>query len=362
MKRILGLLLIPLLSFVCLFGCDTTRTIVDVKELYVEMVEENKIDNVNNFFSDYTRPNSIVILYPTTVNSAINILTPSNEIQKRYKGIYYQQKILDNIFDYYTNYQEDFYRIAESKEIDENKINNLYNKLSSLKETLKDFTQYYDAFINATENGISDVMAFNITSYTFHLNTVIDSSFAFIDAFHDVYVVDCIEDYSIVNEHNVNVYIDKAYIDLSYIVYLENIKAFNYSVGENGICDLSGVIGNLSENNLIELLNSKKHIKLSVIDNIGLDTDAGKTADELINIFTYSRDIFEQRKQVYLKTYTAINVYEVKQYKFNLNGNVDYNNYLMSLSDSEKSTVILLDNFVDDVFLDYVSKLQAIVE
>ena len=55
------------------------------------------------------------------------------------------------------------------------------------------------------------------------------------------------------------------------IIYLENIKSFNHSVGSNGVCDLSGIVGNLSENNYLTLLDENRGtIKSSISENLGI--------------------------------------------------------------------------------------------
>ena len=42
----------------------------------------------------------------TAVEEAISVQNPSTDIQKRYKALFYQQKILDEIFNFYNAYEE----------------------------------------------------------------------------------------------------------------------------------------------------------------------------------------------------------------------------------------------------------------
>jgi hypothetical protein len=179
---------------------------------------------------------------------------------------------------------------------------------------------------------------------------------------HDIYSNDCIEDYYSFNAENLQLYVDNAYLDISYIVYLQNIKSFNDSVGDNGICDLSSVVCSLNDYELLQILNERKDISTTILGNLGLSTEAGVLADDAVDLFSHSRDVFEQRLGNYLTTYSKVNVYTINQYKFGLAGNVDYNSYRILLSASDRANIVMLDNFVNDTFLNYVEKLNAIVE
>jgi len=362
MKKIYSLMLLSVMSILVLFGCGKDKSIENVESAYTEMVNSFVVSEENKFFSDYNNPNSIVITYPATVDYTIKNASPSNAVQKRYRGLYYQQLVLNNIFDYYDHHQQDFYRIAKGKDIDNDEINDLYDSIVELKDNLKDFESHYTSFLDATENGISDIMEFNITSYSYYLNKVIDKSFDFIYKFHDMYVDYCIDDYSAYNETNLNIYVDKAYLDISYVVYLENIKSFNYSVGSHGVCDLADVVGSQSEYNLLELLENKKSISDTIIGNVGATTEQGVTATNTVNLFVYSKDVFEQRLNTYISTYYDSNIFQINQYKYDLTGNVDYGSYLLSLSASDRAKIVLLDRFTQDNFKNYVNKLNTIVD
>ena len=335
MKKYFKFLIIPMFALILLCGCGSDATISKVQETYANMKTAMVIDGENNFFSNPDNPNAISIKYSSQVHRAIDNVAASNDVQKRYSALYYQQTILDIIYDFYNNYEEEFYRVAPSKDIDEDEINGLYDSVNELRSTLQEFTQHYDTFVSATENGTSDIMAFNITSYSFHLNGVIDRSFDFIHRFYNMYVEYCVEDFSIYNEHNLNLFVDKGYLDIAYVVYLENIKSFNYSVGSNGICDLAAVVGSVNEYNLLGLLDTRKSLSPSISENIGLTTPEGTTAKEKLDLFTYNRDIFNQRVNIYLNTFGSIDAYQVNQYRFGLNGAVGYESYLQSLSVSD---------------------------
>ena len=167
---------------------------------------------------------------------------------------------------------------------------------------------------------------------------------------------------SIYNKNNLDSYVNVAYLDMTYVIYLENIKSFDYSVGDNGVCDLANIIGNENEYNLLDNLNTRKSISLSITESLGADTETGQEATELVNTFVYARDIFNQRLSTYIATYNDLDMYTINQYKFDLSGNVDYNSYLISLSASDRAIVKSVDTFILDVFDSYLEKLNLIVQ
>lgn len=362
MKRIFSILLLPLVAVIMFVGCKEKYTIDDVMKAYSNMIASQEVDGENLFFISEENPNAIVISYPSGVKEAVENKNPSNDIQKRYRALYYQQEILDNIFDYYNKYQENFYRIVKSKDLEQDTINDLYNSVKNINDTLNSFKEDYDTFVSATKNGISDVMEFNLTSYSYELNKVIDASFNFVNKVKNIYVNECIEDYSIYNSENLNSYVDVAYLDISYVIYLENIKAFNYSVGDHGICDLADIVGSENKYNLLKTLEERKSISLTITENIGQAGAIAKEMTDRVNLFVYTQNVFNQRFTNYLSNYNSLDMYTINQYRFDLVGSIDYDSYLNSLSASKRATVLALDNFVTDNFVSYISKLSTIVE
>lgn len=361
MNKYFKFLLIPVFALILLCGCGSDVKLSKVQETFSEMKASMVIEGENNFFTNEENPNAISIKYSTQVQKAIDNANASNEVQKRYRALHYQQAILDIIYDFYNDYEEEFYRVAPSKDVDKEEIESLYDSVSELKTTLESFAHHYENFVVATKSGPSDIMAFNITSYSFYLNGVIDESFDFIHKFYDMFIKYCIEDYTLYNGTNLELYVDKAYLDIAYVVYLENIKSFNYSVGDNGICDLSSVVGSESEFNILDLLDNRKKVSTAISENVGLVTEQGKLAKSKLDLFVYYRDIFTQRLNNYLSTFRSVDMYQVNQYRFDLNGTVDYDSYLMSLSVSDRATLTMLDNFINDNFMEFVDKLNTIV-
>lgn len=370
MKKLLSIIMLPLLAIMTFVGCgcDKDRSIADINAAYVGMVETFKQGEENLFFSDSVNESTIKISYSGNysggINDAINNTEPSNDLQRRYRALYYQQAVLTNIFKYYEDHQDKFYRVASSADIDEDEVTRLYNRVVELKDSLVEFKTHYDAFIEATDMGLSDVMRYDVAGYSFQLNKVIDKSFDFIYSFIDMYEKYCIEDYSIYSQENIISIVDKAYVDMSYIVYLENIKAFNQTIGSgnDGLCDMTSVISNTSESNLTPLLEVRGMVSPSIYDSIGTDTEQGRNALDKLNILVYYRDIYEQRLEHYKTSYNNSDIYALNKYKFATSDAMSYESYLLSLSSSDKATVNMMKHFVDEIFVGYMTNLKAIIE
>ena len=362
MKRFLCFLLLPLVSLIFLCGCGDDKNSKDLQILYESMVNTFIVEKENKLFSDSERPNTLSIKYTDEVEDAINNDTPSTDIQKRYRAIEYQQRLLNYIFNYYENNQEEFYKVMSSKDYSNTDMNDLYNSLSNLKSKVSDFKQAYNLFIDATKSGISDIMEFNLTNYSYELNKIIEESFTFMYKFAYMYETYGIEDYSNNSVANLKIKVDKSYLDIAYVIYLQNFKAFNYSVGNKGICDLVSVVGNEKEFNLTNNLNTTKSLSIEVLSNLKPDDEKYEEVNNLINDFIYSKEVFDQRIKNYKNIYNDQDVYTITQYKFDLINGVDYSSYINNLNSSDKASIAMLDGFISTTYQKLVDKLSLIVE
>lgn len=362
MKKFFSLLILPLVAIICLCGCGEEYTSQDLSKLYNQIKEVCIIDSSNKFFSDEARPNSIVIDYASDVKNVINSTIPSNKLAKKYAVLGYQQKILDNIFNYYEKNQENFYLKMSSAKVDKNEMNDLYSSLQSLKSQLTTFKNAYNTFCDATESGVSDVMEFNLSNYSFELNRVIDKSFDFIYKFIDLNNKYCVSNADIIAVTPLENKIQKSYVDIAYIVYLNNFKAFDYSVGSKGIADdLDSIILNSNKYSLIDNLNSIKTLSSAIIAGMQDDNPAYETTMELINNYLYSCSVFDQRLTTYVNTYNEQDIYKITQYKFGLIAGVDYDSYLDTLTKSKRASLVFMDDFVSDVYNKLIYDLSLIV-
>ena len=100
MNRYFKFLLIPVFALILLCGCGSDVKLSKVQETFSEMKASMVIEGENNFFTNEENPNAISIKYSTQVQKAIDNANASNEVQKRYRALHYQQAILDIIYDF----------------------------------------------------------------------------------------------------------------------------------------------------------------------------------------------------------------------------------------------------------------------
>ena len=362
MKKLLGLLIVPIIAIMCLCGCSGDKTSADVKKLYENMTATYISDELENkFFSDATRPNTLVISYPSEVKSKIDNTNPVTDLQKKYVAIGYQQKILDIIYNYYERNFDNFYKVMSSTKFNKNEMKDLYSSLDSLKLQLSDFKSSYQVFCDATESNVSDVMKFHLTNYSHELNRVIDKSFSFIYKFINLNQKYCISDFDDVTSKSLELKIQKSYVDIANIVFLTNFKALDFSSGSNGICYSGGLIGNNNQFVILKDLSSIKTLSSEIAMGLEPDNINYNTATALVNDYLYARDVYEQRYKNFKAIYNDEDIYTINQYKFGFVPGVDYESYLGTLTKSKQSTIRFMDSFVTEVYSKLVKTMNLIL-
>lgn len=363
MKKLFCSILLPLLAVICLFGCGTKINIKNVKSNYEELSTSYLTNGVNIFYSNENKPNTISIYYPDNLlEEAINNpAEPVNDLQKRYKALAYQQLILNNIFDSYEKFADDFYTVAESKSIDNSLLESLNNKERELERTLDDFKHSYDNFIDEARD-ISSVMELTITAYSYELNKVIESSFNFVNCFMDIYTNHCVDNIESINSKNLSINVAKANLDIAYVVYLENIKSFNFTVGKVGMCDLAPLITQDNSFVLIDDLSSPKALSTIVSENLIEGSTKYESVIDNVNNFNYAKKLFEQRLKTYQTMYSELDMFNLSQFRFDQKNGVSYNNYIDSLTASKKTNVQMVETFINTTLTNYIIKLKTITE
>lgn len=359
MKKFLSLLILPLVALMCLVGCGEDKTPKDIQDLYNSMKSAYVEEDKNIFFADAENPYTISIAYNDEVQDQIKNIAPTTDLQKRYVALGVQQDILNNIFNFYEKNQEEFYREMSSVDYKKVYINELYDSLDALKESLKTFKEQYSQFMTDVDSG--DIMVFSVLSYTYQLNKVIDSSFEFIYKFIDVYEMYCAGEDNM-TAATLSLQIDRTYVDIANIVYLQNVKTFNYSVGQKGVCDLLPLISSPDNDyNLVEYLSDAKSLSPVVTENMNSEaTDYAATMNKLKD-FKYYSELVAQRINTFRNIMNTIDSYTLNEYRFDLVNGVDYDTYIKALSASNRANVQALDGFVNDIFLPYIAKLNSIV-
>ena len=359
MKKILSVLL-SILAVFMFVGCSEPKTPSELKSLYESTKKIGKGElEISNLFSDSSRPNSITIYYPEKIASIINLRTSDGNIKnKYYMSLAIQQQILSNIYKFYEEHNEVFYRNITSKEFDKDDMNNLYNSLNELNSCLSDFYIDYYEFVSIANDGVSDVLNAKIKLYSFELNKVIDKSFDFMYNFIDFYDKYCIENKDKTNLNYLDYSLDKSLVDISYVVYLENVKSFNSYVGDSGSCEVFNIIEtNIRKYDLTSML-LEFELSEEVKTNISTENNLYNSTKKKIEEYFYFNEIFEQKLISYKIIYNDIDFYEYNNYRMGLVNGITYNNYLQTLSQSEISNITLVENFIDITFYDLIEKID----
>lgn len=362
MKKLLSLLILPLMAVSCLVGCGKDKTPADIKAYYESMKSAYVEEETNIFFSDNDKPNTISFAYNDALKGYFddNIISDNlTDVQKSYIALGYQQKILNNVFSFYETYNEEFYRVMSSADYKKSDINGLYSSLENLDKTLSSFKVQYSQFMSDFANNSS--MWFASKNYSYELNKVIDSSFEFIYDFIDVYNK-YVAGEDKMTSVSVGLKINIVNIDIANVVYLENIKVFNYSVGGKGVCDLLPLVNDKDNKyNLIHatikgypiLPNTAKHLSLYPAGQ--LDDMTGYTT--VVNDFNYARELMSQRLTAYKNIVSTVDMYQANQCRFGLVDGKDYETYKSSLSASDRANINALEDFVEVIFKPLIEKM-----
>ena len=214
-------------------------------------------------------------------------------------------------------------------------------------------------FIEDANESIDDVMAFSIINYTYQVNKVIETSFDFIYEFIGLYEDYCINT-SKINAETLDFYVGKSYVDIAHIVYLQNFQAFNYSVGEKGVCDLLAIVDTNSEFLLIDDLKDVKAVSAIVKSNLEEGTANYEEIIKNVNNYIYAKDLFYQKLQAFNRVVQVVDMYTLNQYRFGLISGVSYENYVSTLSISNRANVEMLQSFIEDHFNPFLTKLQLL--
>ncbi|MBO7219507.1 MAG: hypothetical protein J6V40_05995 [Clostridia bacterium] len=369
-KRFITILLLPLLLFTTLFtGCDDKYTYATLRDLYVKMVSDYNTSSVDFFGGVNDNPGKeqmLVITYGNVdVATAVNNNAPVTELDKRFVALKtIDQNILDYIFNYYQKWSADFYTKISSAEYSKKEMENLHFKLENLYSTLGSFAvkkEQFEKDVKALE--ISNVMVYSVTEFTYEVNKVIEASLEFMNAFIDMHNKYCVK-LDVLSDSYLNRLIDDTYVRIAEMVYYENVKSFNYSLGDKGSCDLLDIMETSTTHKYSQIGAITMGI-LDLSDDIkgGMVTDSpnyAKTMD-IIDEYIYCFNIFSQRRQIYLELYSSFNMYALNKYRFEKTTDVTIDEYVSSFSTIDKVNYTMLEDISNNTFKNLVLKLHNLI-
>ncbi len=408
LKKIFAFLLVPAMAIGMFIGCGKKHTLLDVQKYYNNMVEKyseavvgdlNK-EKMSYVFAQRTSDGKVpgTLMYITykgalgkglnDISSGTNNVSDKNLYNRYYALVYVEQKLLDWIYRYYTNWSEKLYASYDliKHDIKQNDVENLYKKLEKLDEQIGKFitekTKAEDEI-----NAISFEGAINLTSFTYAFNDLIETSFDFVNAFKDFHVKYVWNTYTFGKDKDTNLLllnrlIDEAYLNMAQVVYLENVKAFEYSEcdlnelikltsGLNQQYVIAGLLFKTGTNPCFDINKSvyKSDNTYFSADDVVLKqtgtTEAGEKIYEDYNTklekFVYYLKAFNQKVNIYKNVYSKLDFYKYNQIRLGF-GTMDLKTYKESLGRVDKANVSLVENFATQTFTYFVNSFVGIFD
>ena len=257
MKKLLSLLLVPLLSATVFFGCfnKAEYSSAQVNAKFAEYMDSYISYGQNNVFKynlfaksseldeetlalTESLPNSYIyekIMYITydntnSLNSAVNathgvILGGNLNVQyHQLKTVY--QKILSLTFNYYANWAPNFY--AHSDNVTKKESTALYNKLEALMSENESFVTEKNRLeleINSSAGLNSTIMGSLLNEFNYKYNRLIEKSFSFVNYFMNLH-----KKYNFptetINLQSAKRLVDETALKIAESVYYDMVKAF----------------------------------------------------------------------------------------------------------------------------------------
>lgn len=365
MKKILSILIIPIIATMVFFGCkkDSVNSLDDSRNLYVEMMDSyittdasgqpsNFIFKNNKLKYDDKKEETVEsgenVMYITFGDSSsagilkeLNLgiitesapdasstnatLTVKNKLYQ-YTNIY--QAMLSCIFEYYDRWQKDFYAtLKQDKSVSQDDVDNLYYATKDLKKEVENFYQQKQLFEEEVASfGLdSALIKETINTFNYQYNKLIKQAFSFIEQFIDIqnryFPMDNTKEY-----YATMIY-GQAAIYLAKSVFYANVVS-----AESGeYCSIEHLSFTLLKNGkktawegntISEAMYGENGI-ISIVDGIvnvkkcTLTEGSENFTNRITALATMTKNI-KQQFNIYMKAYNDFPIYEYKCMKFKL--------------------------------------------
>lgn len=281
MKRMLAILVAPLLSLIVLFGCTTPKySTADVKKEFGNFMDsyitaatndvfkfnlnaQSSLNDEGIFSEEELHPNFTLekIMYITYDNkngldAKVNLfrnysseqLTDLDAQYNQLKTVY--QTLLSLTYNYYANWSHNFYSNITQTEITQEETNSLYNKIKDLKKATDEFIttrKSLESFIEMN-NINSEIAIPRVSGLNLKFNNLIEKSLSFVNQFKDLHKKYIFND-NVINANSAKRIVDEVILQIAEAVYYDNVKAFEEN---NGV-------------KLYELITKFRNVKYNVV-------------------------------------------------------------------------------------------------
>ena len=395
MKKILSILVVPLVAVLMLVGCGTTkRNTLDIttliqtnREAYAQ-AQIYGASTYNNWFFEDAEDNSSALMLRVIYDNEVQLndfvhglgLTYSDEranLEYKYtqlRTVY--DRVIKMTYSYYNTYADSFYASAETKGVSSKELTNLYNKAKTLFKEIEAFNSSkvdLEREVKLYGNS-SQILLASLDKFNYAYNGLVRKSLDFVEYFKELHYNYFFKGVNIYDAaYATQMYLD-AQVTLAEFIYNDYLKPLT----KNSVVSLidlkvdsgrSGDYINIFENSTFTQIvkdvqspitfnetnkayNSIALASIAKLTNAFTTEGATDAAVAQIRQFETSLNNFKQYYELYLKSFNNINVQKYYDYRYSRNGVTG--TYVDSLSKTnaadlvEKANVTVVQNFEKD--------------
>ncbi len=365
-KKILSLVLLPLVALSCFVGCGKAKSVDDIKGYWEQIKNKHIVEEAGSYKSNIFPAadetglknfnNNVVVQYSGQLDELnagkpyVNITVGnmgSTLLYYRYRAVKeLQQRTLDGIFNYYQKWSENFYagmKLVPEKKLDKDDLTDFYKEMEKFDEQLSDFASARNKFeqdVNVL--GLQNINRAVITTYSLAFNDLIDASYSFVNKFKDLHVK-YIWSSEETSAGSLERLADESTLHLSYLQYVE-LSAFNDSE-----CDLSGY----AESKL-----ANPNITQNYLVNLGKEYNAENSVD--VDELKYTVNVFNQKFDKVKNVLGDINLYKLYRIMFDYDKSTTKEDYINSLSQIDKANLQVYTNFMSETVGTYINAVSKL--
>lgn len=381
MKKFLSILIVPLVAVLMLCGCGRTmRTVEDITQLfeqnkavYNEASIQGNDTNNNWYFKDGENKYMMRVVYDneaglnkltqqTTANMDSNIPADLKIKYEQLRTVYERELAL--IYAYYNYYADTFYANAKTKEVTEEELTNLYDKVRDMFKQLESFNSSKTDLEREVKlyGNNSSILIASIDKFNSAYNGLVRKSLDMVEYFRDLHYnyffkgTDSYDDIYLRQMHYDSLLTLAEYIYNDYLVPLTKNGVVSMIDVTKAISAEYNIFANAKFNNIV------RTTPVSVAQ-----TKTSLTVSE-IKQFENSLNSFKQYYTLYLKAFANINVEKYYDYRYARNGVVGtYEDSLDTTIEKdvvEKANIQVVHNFEKEkvtTLLNVIEKTVVVV-
>ncbi|MBR4745268.1 MAG: hypothetical protein IK070_00980 [Clostridia bacterium] len=404
-NKILSLLLAPVLATGILAGCGESDKIADAYTTYknmqasyatlgqvVQTTSENPYEYpryvsaesdlyyVKNVDGQYELTYLVDATYDVTLLSNVNVahirakediteLTKGDNVYDGYYGVLkVQDTVVKAVYNYYNNHAANFYKIMEGVKVEKADAKELNKRADALQRATATFHAAKDVFeTSVTTAGGVNVHGFIFNGYAKSYNDFIETSLNFVEYFKDLHIKYVIKEDAYKNGDDTERVKDEMILNVAKVLYMEDLKAFNYSD-----CDLSDLTHDLVMNTTVQNNYAKLLQELLNLETSTNPSSAGKVF-ELLNahttmlsteesvVFKAIVEAFNKKVALYENVYGQVKMYEYNRARSGY-GTVDKETFMNSQTAEMQSKYNFIDDFYNYTFSQYANYILSLVK